>query len=127
MEGDMPRDRWKPILKKRTYCSPACGRGCTKAEHDEAVRKGNALCKRLGKGWKPRIWENLGWHFMAEKGDMSVSDYGTNAWANLHSESRQFPQHHATAKTPEKAVEKVLAEARKTAKALTLAAARIRE
>jgi hypothetical protein len=36
------RDRWAPIRRGKIYCSPGCGRGCTVAEHDEAVR---ASCK----------------------------------------------------------------------------------
>lgn len=31
------RDRWTPIRRGKIYCSPDCGRGCTVAEHDEAV------------------------------------------------------------------------------------------
>lgn len=34
----------------------------TKKEATEHARK---LCRILGKGWKPRVHENLGWHFGA--------------------------------------------------------------
>lgn len=47
------------------YCAPACGRGCTRVEHDRAQRAAAALCRRLGKPWTPRVWENLGWHYEA--------------------------------------------------------------
>lgn len=30
------------------YCSPACGRGCTKDEHERATEAAKALAKRLG-------------------------------------------------------------------------------
>lgn len=28
-----------------------------------AKANGKRLAKRLGRGWKPEEWENLGWHF----------------------------------------------------------------
>lgn len=48
------------------YCNRSkCGRGCTKEEHDAAVRGSTELCAQLGSGWTPRVWENLGWHYEA--------------------------------------------------------------
>lgn len=64
----MTRD-WTPVRRGRVYCSPACGRGCTHAEFMTATRKAKALVKRLGAGWKPCVWENLGWHYEAVKGE----------------------------------------------------------
>lgn len=62
-----PKERkplsWKPVLHGETYCSPACGGGCTKAAHDEATKQAAELAQQLGPGWSPRVWENLGWHF----------------------------------------------------------------
>jgi len=43
-------------------CAPFCGGKCTQAAFELATSRADALCKRLGKGWKPRVWENLGWH-----------------------------------------------------------------
>lgn len=57
--------RWKARRTGDRYCSPACGRGCTWAEYQDALRKGRALAKRLGTGWRPRVWENVGWHYDA--------------------------------------------------------------
>lgn len=55
---------WKPVLRQDgTYCSPRCGFKCTKAAHDEAQRNAKLLVTALGPGWKPRVWENGGWHF----------------------------------------------------------------
>lgn len=55
---------WKPILRGPIYCSPACGHGCTHAgflgAHKEA-RETIAILKT--KGWKVKVWENLGWHW----------------------------------------------------------------
>ncbi len=50
-------------MKKR--CASWCGHGCTEEQYQKAVRRGAALAKQLGKRWKPRVWENLGWHFSA--------------------------------------------------------------
>ena len=52
---------WKPRLQGEIYCSPACGGGCTKVAHDAAKKQASELAKQLGKGWKPHVWENLGW------------------------------------------------------------------
>lgn len=64
--------RWTPVLKGRAYCSPACGCGCTKDAYDRAVRQSAALCKMLGEGWKPHVWENGGWHYDVVKGPMRL-------------------------------------------------------
>lgn len=50
------------MKSKVRRCAEWCGRGCTKAEHDKAVRIARALVRQLGPGWRPRVWENLGWH-----------------------------------------------------------------
>jgi len=39
----------------------------------EAEKRGKALLKKLrGDGWKLDIWENLGWHYAASNGPLSV-------------------------------------------------------
>ena len=58
----------EPVLKGLTYCSPACGCGCTKAQYDEAVKRGVALQERMGEGWELRVWENFGWHSAVHRG-----------------------------------------------------------
>lgn len=64
------RDGWTPVLYANgtRYCSPLCGAQCTKADYDQAVADGAALAERMGAGWEPRIWENLGWHYNVRKG-----------------------------------------------------------
>lgn len=58
--------RWTPITRPGgIYCSPGCGFNCTKADHDEAQRKGAELAQRMGQGWKPSVWENCMWHYGA--------------------------------------------------------------
>lgn len=32
----------------------------------------NLVAKLKGKGWKPRVWENIGWHFKAMSGPVQV-------------------------------------------------------
>ena len=56
---------WDPVAHGKVYCAPACGAGCTKAAFNAATRAGKALAKRLGKGWKATVWENMGWHYAA--------------------------------------------------------------
>lgn len=41
----------------------------TKKEATEAAAK---LAEELGPGWKPEVWENLGWHHKAVIRDWSV-------------------------------------------------------
>lgn len=100
-----PKRSWKPIRNGDTYCSPACGRGCTIHEFNEANRKGNALLKKLkGHGWRLNVWENLGWHYSVELGDAkrggisvrcgddgkfwcligNTPDYGNYQWSHGH-------------------------------------------
>lgn len=54
-----------PVLDGEYYCSPWCGYRCTVEMHKKAQRRAFELCQTLGKGWTPRVWENLGWHFEA--------------------------------------------------------------
>lgn len=62
---------WKARRQGTIYCAPACGRGCTKKEHDLAQERGRKLAKRLstkkvGLGkWTVLVHENLGWHYRA--------------------------------------------------------------
>jgi len=60
---------WTPVLKGAIYCSPACGGKCTKDKFDEATDRAKWLADKLGPGWKPRVHENLGWHWGVVKGD----------------------------------------------------------
>lgn len=68
----MRRLSWKPRRSGAIYCAPACGGGCTKAAYDKAWRKARALARALGRGWKPVVSENLGWHYRACKGTLKV-------------------------------------------------------
>lgn len=54
----------KPIRRGDIYCARWCGGNCTWAAYQLAKERAAKLCKRMGDGWKPRVWENLGWHYM---------------------------------------------------------------
>jgi hypothetical protein len=72
---------WIPVLRGNTYCSPACGNGCTKSEYDLAVKGGKELQKRLvGSNWKIHIMENLGWFFYATSGPLQVYEIDGKFW-----------------------------------------------
>lgn len=81
LEEKAEAKRWVPILRGSIYCAPRCGRGCTKAEYDAAVKAADALARVMGAGWEPEVWENLGWHYAAKKGVASVSP---NIWRPLN-------------------------------------------
>jgi hypothetical protein len=74
-------DSWTPVPRGKTYCSPACGCGCTRRDHDRAVRDADRLvCILAGSGWKSVVWENSGWHFGAVSGPVQV--YGDRRGRN---------------------------------------------
>lgn len=53
----------EPVRRGPVYCAPWCGGGCTHVAFVSVTKAAAALAKRMGKGWKPRVWENLGWHY----------------------------------------------------------------
>jgi hypothetical protein len=97
----MTKPSWVPKKHGPIYCSPACGGGCTMAAYKQAKDNAMRLAKRLGKGWKSWVWENLGWHYAAACGESRVhlSMYG-GFWASVYA-GRQFT---AMAATPQAAL-----------------------
>jgi hypothetical protein len=65
-------DAWTPKLNGEIFCAPACGFGCKKLDFDRVTERATALAKKLGDGWRPRVWENGGWHFEVTKGAATV-------------------------------------------------------
>jgi hypothetical protein len=66
MTREVPKTFWKPRRKGKNgeiFCSPGCGGDCTRKDWELAHKRAKALAKRLGKGWKPRVWENGAWHY----------------------------------------------------------------
>lgn len=102
----------KIARRGNTYCGSGCGRGCTWAEYQRAVKAGAALAKRLGPKWQPVIHENLGWHYRVHYGAVALFVHERDKrcyWADLHVFNRQF---EATATTPEKALVAVCSQIR---------------
>lgn len=71
------RRSWEPVRNGVLYCAPACGRGCTWREHQRAHRLAWTLAKRLGRGWRGEVWEQLGWHYRAVRGPIQVIPHRT--------------------------------------------------
>lgn len=67
---------WTPQLSPDGvfYCSPRCGGGrfCRREWFDMATRKAEELARRMGDGWTPDVWENLGWHYSVRKGTARI-------------------------------------------------------
>jgi len=63
----------RPAVRRGSiYCAPWCGANCTWAAFQEATKRGEALAKLLGDGWKPRVWENMGWFYEVTNGILEV-------------------------------------------------------
>jgi len=77
----------------------------------EAALKGKKLLKQMaGRGWKLRVWENLGWHYCVNSGPVSVypsynegnffclistdpkkAGFGGSAWTNSSASPHKNP------------------------------------
>lgn len=105
---------WRPRRRGDTYCAPACGHGCKRAAFEAAERKAKRLAAKLGKGWRPRVWENLGWHYSATRPHLAVHpsvDGGYTAFLNRRPKSSggHWTAYYAT---PAGAVLRVITAAR---------------
>lgn len=110
---------WKPS-KRTGYCDPRCGGGHTRLEYLRARAAARRLCDALGRGWTPRVWDNMGWHIEAvhELAHLTVKDDHHGATFKAADNSRRYwcttrdvaglPQFHAHAATPGNAVVAVL-------------------
>lgn len=65
-------DRWTPIRNGEIFCSPACGGQCKRVDFDHVSAQAGVLAAKLGRGWMPIVWENLGWYFKVQKGAATV-------------------------------------------------------
>ncbi|RUU74744.1 hypothetical protein [Mesorhizobium sp. M7A.F.Ca.MR.362.00.0.0] len=63
-----------PVRNGPYYCSPRCGGGkfCRHEWYEAAKRNAEALASRMGDGWKVEVWENLGWHYLVQKGCVTI-------------------------------------------------------
>lgn len=102
-------------MQSEIKCSKRCGRGCTRKEYETAEKGALKLARRLGKGWKPDVWENLGWHYAARRGGVRVHPHPTGPpgfTAYLNYQKSPGGRWVASASTPQKAIAKALAIAR---------------
>lgn len=101
----------KPRRLGDIYCSPWCGGKCKWEAYKKAKKESAKLARRLGKGWRPHVWENLGWHWQVIRGEMSVNPNwaSVNTWkSRISSYTAAFSGWSATMKTPEAAVKKTI-------------------
>ncbi len=105
---------WTPVLKGEIYCSPACGRGCTRKEWEDTKITASQLARRMGAGWKPRVHENLGWHYevRSPKGNIRVMFSSGSYLAWIENVDMQCSER---ARSPRAAVDKALERVRKDA------------
>lgn len=83
--GWQPDERWTPRAEGDGFCAPACGGGCRHIAFIRAVRESRDLARRMGAGWQPDVWENLGWHYAVHKGrarilPISSGDHIAGTW-----------------------------------------------
>jgi hypothetical protein len=80
-------NRRKPIkytLDGPRYCSPACGCDCSLADYELAKGQAACLVKQLGKGWRPVVHENMGWHYHAvHKSGATLHEHGRSCWIQI--------------------------------------------
>jgi len=109
---------WKPRLygpMDETYCSSACGGGCTRESYEKAHEVSKKLASRLGKGWTPRVWENLGWHYCVISPCKRIKVHYNNV--NSYTAYLGVPDSVGgswaeNGKTPESAIQKTVAAAK---------------
>jgi len=72
---------WTPHRKGDIYCSSACGYGCLWKDYQATKEAAQSLVNfltvslstKLGAGWKPRVWEDLGWHYEVRCRGLKIS------------------------------------------------------
>lgn len=97
----MSEPDWTPRREGNTYCSPACGGGCTLEAYRKAEHEAIALASRLGPNWKPVVWENLGWHYkvvLRPGSEAMLAVYperGGQYWIDSRLLGSQYNLHHS--------------------------------
>jgi len=125
---------WTARRRGPIYCAPACGAGCTIFQFDHAGILANQTAKRLGKGWKPSVHENIGWFAGVVDATgcwkIAIREYkGVASFTAFLGDADSAGGRWAeTADTPEEAIEKVRRRARAELKKLqsVIAAANIK-
>lgn len=131
-------DEWAPIRRGVFYGSPRCcgAKLCAHAAFQQATKEADALAARMGDGWEPRVWENLGWHYEVTKGIASIGPHRAGSaisggwkvaeyWCSIggHNSDSDIPQFEATAQTPEDALGNATQDARTSARRIEAALA----
>ena len=110
----MKKLSWELIDGGVTYCAPACGRGCTSKEYDVAVASAALLARTLGTDWTPKVWENLGWHYVARSPCDRLSvhpSYGPGFNAFLNEPGNVGGRWVEHGDTPQEAIDATVAKA----------------
>ncbi len=114
------------VRKGPIYCAPWCGGKCTRKAFELATKEAARLCAKLGAGWTPRVWENLGWHTSVRSpcgrlvvhinitgspilGNWKPSGYTAYLGSKTNMNSNRWSE---SAKTPAGAIRGVLEQAR---------------
>ena len=83
----MRKQSWEAKRRGAIFCSPACGRGCKESEFIAATVAADRLLRALkGKGWKTRVYENLGWHYSVYNDYVTVYPVGPDSYRCLMSD-----------------------------------------
>lgn len=115
---DATDPRWRARRRGARFCAPACGRGCTVAEHRRAVELAHDVAVKLGKGWTGIVWENMGWHTKVEHATgIEVRCYGPREYSStveigsdVVGNARHIHQLHGRGSTPSAAVKALRAK-----------------
>lgn len=111
--GAMTELSWKPVSIGKTYCAPACGRGCTLDEFSRATKQADNLARKLGAGWVPKVWENLGWHWAIERGGLKLHPGLAGGYTAFLGEANSVGGRWAEhGRTPQEAIRNVIGRAK---------------
>jgi hypothetical protein len=111
-------DRDKPVLDAEagTLCSPSCGCHCTVDAFVDATVQAEQLAERLGGDWAPVVWENCGWNWHVENGEVSITPGDKRYLCSADVEDYPDPDHpgnvatalqfHGQGDTPEQALQR---------------------
>jgi hypothetical protein len=120
----MKKLSWKPQRRGNTYCSPACGAGCSRERHQKMAQLGNEMRQSMREPgqWRAIVAENMHWYVFLEhiptKGLLTVwPDCGRyHAMLSLnmpHVGDMEWTDSHKDFATPQKAVDYTLARVRR--------------
>jgi hypothetical protein len=111
MEEAMRQLSWTPVRMGSSYCSPACGGGCTHDKFRAATSLAEKVAGQLNRldpegKWEPNVWENLGWYSSVTSEVRNVAVYPpSHSWESSYTALiRSGSQFAGSGNTAEKAV-----------------------